>query len=377
MRKLGIATLTGTLALGCLAPRSEQPVVDSGRATQAVGTKTRTAASPTAARKLPPIEPLKGVVLLKGEARVLNAPFPDAEGAPIDSSSAIGHAFPLRSGRPVPIVGKAGRYYVIPSGEGAESCGKKGMLLPDFAVTLYVHEDDLLPVLVRPLQWTGALGTSARFEAGAPLGEPGGARPGAHFRTIETEPLKMTFLVRDDAVGLVIPPKRSETPPLSPNATLGAPCTQHHGGCWMGFVGEAFATLTGWTDVRKVEPRDDNRVLVELGGPCVRARAEVFANDLRPIPSNRSMSGYGCGCGGFVVGQDFDVAGNTTVYWRDGRIAGRVKQPLSLHRHLSTMVDGRRCFRRHPTERYAHNSDAELLNVCFDPSALSALEAPP
>jgi hypothetical protein len=347
-----------------LAPRAAPPITVEIAPSQALAP-----ADP------PAIVPAGGLVLLRPDATVLDAPDERATRSELLRYGALAHAHALELAHPARVVGRAGPYYALATGappEGTCYAPRRG-IFAELSLTVFVHRDDLLPVLTRPIEQRSGE-SLVKLDAGVALGPPS-RRPGeAHHREAAVAPLSVSVLVPDDAVGLVFHADRAPAPTLTPDAELPGTCAE--GACLMWIEGDASARITGPGPLPVARlARHDERTLVRALAPCIEVHATVRERALQPLPDTHTGQGFGTACGGFTA-EDFAARAGARVYWPDGRVAGEIgPNRVWMHRYLSDVVGGRRCFKRHPTERLSCGSEGAYLRVCLDDQDIPTIGA--
>jgi hypothetical protein len=327
--------------------------------------------SATPASELPPIVAASGIVLMRPDAMVLDAPKEGATASELAPYGALQHLYALQAAHPARVVGRAGRYYAIATGEPLEgTCyPEHTWLFSGISLTVFVHEDDLFPVLTRPLE-RKVDGTLVKLDPGVALGPPSRRGGDAHLRDVGAAPLLLSLLVPDDAVGFSYQGGKQGKAPSAGKADaqlMGTCENKYDCHLWMGGDAAGHISGPGTIQVRRIE-RQGERTLVSVTGACVEVHATVNERALRPLPESNVGYGYGTACGGFTR-DDYVVRPGAKAYWPDGRVAGALgPKRMWMHKILSDQVGGRRCFKRHPTAKASCGGEKKYLRVCFEES---------
>jgi hypothetical protein len=314
--------------------------------------------------------PASGFVLLRYDARLRAAPRGDAPYAALSDPSPDLHVDPLHATQVAKVVARSGAYVGVATGpvtreeSGCHRSIGREQVYRGFDIVVWVHEDDLHPVIVEPFEATFDVG-GAELSPGLAAGPP--PRRGPRYRTVLAGPMAITLEVPDFAVGLVYqpgPPRALSGTHHLPQRCDGAPCHVEPG--WQARVdlhdGVALAVLE----------RGDPHTDVELHTYCAVVRGATLTANIIQAPLG--SGGGGSACGGYSRKRDFRVRTGAPVHFADGTPAGTVAEQGALVRGRQRVDGGERaCFRVGPGGMGGCEAPNRHLTLCFAPEDLTPL----
>lgn len=298
-----------------------------------------------------------GYVLLRHDAWVRTAPSMTAERARLMTVDPDEDPDPLRLHQVAAVAEKQGPFVgfdtrpITYDEAGCHAATGRATLFQGFEIRVWVHEDDLVDVLVDRVEY--------QLEGSRLALLPGVAVGPAHrgLRRVAHDSMIVTAEIPDASVGKIFQaPASLHREALHSHACAEAPCS-------LQLAPKTQLELQDSVGV-EVLGRAGVSATVSLRTRCVAVTTTIPFADVLPGPPPRFAGGTACG--GYSVGKDFLAWPGAPVEFADGTRAGVIgKRGALLRRYNRKDERQRACFARGPLDDMDCDQLDQQLTLCM------------
>lgn len=298
-----------------------------------------------------------GYVLVRHDAWVRAAPTMEAERARLMTLDPNEDPDPLRLHQVAAVAERNGPFVRLQTrpitydDAGCHAATGRATLFQGFELRVWVHEDDLVEVLVRPVEH--------EFEGSHLALLPGVAVGPVHegVRRVAHDSMTLTAAIPDASVGKIFQAPFAFHPELlDSHLCAEAPCS-------LKLAPQAQLELEDSVGLEVLE-RDGEAATVALRTRCVAVTTVIPFADV--LPGRPPRFAGGTACGGYSIGKDFLAWPGALVEFADGTRAGAVgKRGALLRRHNRKDDPERACFARGPLDDMGCAGGDQHLTLCM------------